>query len=1320
MLSSTRLKLPLAEQFRCESPGGHEFAAALEASFYFRHRMTSPPSPLDLTWVLLSAALVMLMQAGFCCLECGVSRSKHNINVAIKNLVDFCVAGLAFWAFGYALMFGVSWAGVVGHSEFGLAGGASPWLLSFFLFQLVFCGTSTTIVSGAVAERMRFSRYLLVSLLVSGLIYPLFGHWAWGGAFEGIPTGWLAKLGFIDFAGSTVVHSVGGWVSLAAVLLLGPRLGRFGGGQQGMNGANMPLATLGVFLLWFGWFGFNGGSTLRVTDAIPTILVNTNLAAAAGAMSALFLARWTTGRFDVGLTMNGCLGGLVGITAGCHLVSQPAAIIIGAIAGVIVVAVTDLLEGLEIDDVVGAVPVHAAGGVWGTLAVALFADAGAFGGLSRLEQLGVQALGVSVCCAWALGVGYLLLWLVDRVWPLRVSEEEEQAGLNVSEHGVTTEMVGLLTDMHRQREDGDFSRRVVVEPHTEVGQVAAEYNRVLDRVNQEISTREQAVAMLRRAEEKYRGIFENAVWGIFQTTHDGRYLAANPALARLYGYETPEAMIAGIADIERDLYVDPARRAEFARLMQQHDTISAFESQIRRRDGRVIWISENARAIRDQKGRLLCYEGTVEDITRRKEAEDLKRKTQAAEAANTAKSAFLANMSHEIRTPLNGVIGMIDLLTGTPLDAQQQRYARICRSSAQSLLSLINDILDFSKIEAGKLELEEVEFNVQLLLEDVLEMFAPRAEAQGLELACHIAQGVPTMVVGDPDRVRQILINLLGNALKFTQQGEVVVRAHLDEQAERHALVKFEVTDTGIGIPAERQNRLFSAFSQVDASTTRKFGGTGLGLAISKQLTELMHGQIGFTSVEGRGSTFWFTARFGRPAKTDPSAALSAESLRGLRVLIVDDNATNREILQEQLRGWGFETTCASDGARALAIAAEAAARQQPFALGVLDHLMPELDGLQLAQRLKADPATARMVLLVLTSLGETLTAADLARFGLAGYATKPVRQSRLLDTLLDAMARDPAQASGGDRPAAKAAAELPRTRRPGARILLAEDNDINQLVATEILTRAGYVVQVVSNGKLAVEALMADAFDLVLMDCQMPQMDGFEATGLIRQMEADGLLPHGSQRRLPIIALTANAIKGDRQRCLAAGMDDHVSKPIDPQTLISAIDTRLGAPPAAAAECPASATAPSFPVAASVPPLEDTRAADETLAATHSVAEAPPIREADLLARCLDDARLVDRLLAKFATQAPAEFQQLSAALAAGDIGAAARAAHALKGMSANMSAARVWEQAARTERAARDNDLVAMQEAVAQLDAELVACVAYIEVRLGTAQSS
>jgi len=362
-------------------------------------------------------------------------------------------------------------------------------------------------------------------------------------------------------------------------------------------------------------------------------------------------------------------------------------------------------------------------------------------------------------------------------------------------------------------------------------------------VQREMAIREEAVVAVKAAEAKYRGIFENAVWGIFQTSPEGRYLAANPALARLYGYTSPTHMMTELNDISRQLYVDPRRRLDFAAQMREKLVISGFESLIRCRNGSTIWISENARAIHDDAGRLLYYEGTVEDITRRKETEALRQETEAAQAANAAKSAFLANMSHEIRTPLNGVIGMLDLLSGTTLDERQQRYLRVGKSSAQSLLTLINDILDFSKIEAGKLELSPTDFDLTTMVEDVMEIFASRAQEKGIELACRVAPGMPSAVRGDTNRIRQVLINLMGNAVKFTERGEIALRVSAELDGDRPTLVRFTVTDTGIGIPRERLDRLFKAFTQVDASTTRKFGGTRLGLAISKQLVEMMGGR---------------------------------------------------------------------------------------------------------------------------------------------------------------------------------------------------------------------------------------------------------------------------------------------------------------------------------------------------------------------------------------------------------------------------------------------------------------------------------------------
>jgi ammonium transporter len=453
---------------------------------------------IDISWMLLCAALVMLMQAGFSCLESGLVRTKNSINVAIKNFTDFCISSVLFWLFGFALMFGMSAGGLFGTTGFFFGSAVEPWLMAFFIFQLVFCGTATTIVSGVVAERMRFSGYLVVTIVLAGVVYPVTGHWVWGSASGVTTAGWLESRGFIDFAGSTVVHSVGGWIALAAVIVIGPRIGRFDS-KAPIRGHNIPFATLGVFLLWFGWFGFNGGSTLGVTEAIPFIVVNTTLSGASGGIVAMVLSWRILGRPDVTMIMNGSLAGLVGITASAHIMTSLSAVIIGAIAAVVMFGATLLLERFKIDDVVGAFPVHGCAGVWGTLAVALFADPASWGtGLGRWDQLLVQATGVGVCFAWAFGVGFGLLWLLNRVFPLRVRAEDERIGLNVSEHGAGDELLDLLNEMDRQRQTADFTQSVAVEPHTEVGQIATQYNRVLKRINEEHRRREAAVEALRQ------------------------------------------------------------------------------------------------------------------------------------------------------------------------------------------------------------------------------------------------------------------------------------------------------------------------------------------------------------------------------------------------------------------------------------------------------------------------------------------------------------------------------------------------------------------------------------------------------------------------------------------------------------------------------------------------------------------------------------------------------------------------------------------------------------------------------------------------------
>ncbi|MBN8216151.1 MAG: ammonium transporter [Spirochaetes bacterium] len=437
---------------------------------------------IDILWVLTSGCLVFVMQAGFAMLETGMTRSKNSINVAIKNLTDFGVAVVAYWAVGFALMFGPSAAGLVGAGYFAFDARGGTWLAAFFFFQVMFCGTAATIVSGAVAERMRFSAYLLSTLLISALLYPVFGHWAWGGALEGKAAGWLNTLGFVDFAGSTVVHSMGGWMSLALLLILGPRTGRFpaGGAPRAIPGSNIPGAVLGAMLLLFGWFGFNGGSVLAFNADVAPIILNTTLAGCSGMVMSLFVGFALTRRWNTAFAINGCLAGLVAITAGCHAVNEWQALVIGAIGGMVTLGLEALLERLRIDDAVGAIPVHLGAGVWGTLAVALFGNPELLKtGLGFWGQLGAQALGVAVCGAWTFSLTWLIMKGIDRFFPLRVTPQEEQDGLNISEHGSSTEIFDLYRVMDEQSRTGDLSLRVPEEPFTEVGQIARHYNRVI-------------------------------------------------------------------------------------------------------------------------------------------------------------------------------------------------------------------------------------------------------------------------------------------------------------------------------------------------------------------------------------------------------------------------------------------------------------------------------------------------------------------------------------------------------------------------------------------------------------------------------------------------------------------------------------------------------------------------------------------------------------------------------------------------------------------------------------------------------------------------
>ncbi|MGF1526492.1 MAG: ammonium transporter [Candidatus Competibacterales bacterium] len=446
----------------------------------------------DVIWLLSCGFLVVLMQAGFTALESGLVRAKNSINVAIKNLVDFCLSATLYGAVGFGLMFGPTLGGWVGTFYNGLPVD-DPKQMAFFFFQVTFCGTATTLLSGAVAERMRFTGYFITAGLIAGLIYPIVGHWVWNGLVQGTPQGLLGNLGFIDFAGATVVHSVGGWVGLAALLIIGPRQGRFGPRGRPIEGHSLPLAVLGVFLIWFGWFGFNGGSTLGLSAKIPIIIINTALAGTSGGLAAYFCAQWLYGRPVVDRIMNGCLAGLVTITASAPLMPPLTASLIGAIGGLVCVAGMRQLERWQIDDAVGAVPTHLFAGIWGTLALALLAPAGAWNtGLSRFEQFAVQLLGVVLVGAFAFGVSFLVLRTLHRFYSLRVSPEDERLGLNIAEHGASTALLTLIAQMEAQAQRRNFSRPVAVEPETEAGLIATFYNQVLRQFNREIQARQES------------------------------------------------------------------------------------------------------------------------------------------------------------------------------------------------------------------------------------------------------------------------------------------------------------------------------------------------------------------------------------------------------------------------------------------------------------------------------------------------------------------------------------------------------------------------------------------------------------------------------------------------------------------------------------------------------------------------------------------------------------------------------------------------------------------------------------------------------------
>jgi PAS domain S-box-containing protein len=703
---------------------------------------------------------------------------------------------------------------------------------------------------------------------------------------------------------------------------------------------------------------------------------------------------------------------------------------------------------------------------------------------------------------------------------------------------------------HRRRSGEDFAAEVWLTALTVGGR------RILQATVRDISERLRVQESLRVSEERFRSAFDDAAIGMALVAPDGRFLRVNRSLCEMTGYTEHELLATTVQAVSHpgDLEIDLG----YARKTLAGEIPSyRVDTRCLHKDGHVVCILLNASLIRDADGRPLHFVSQIQDITQRKRAEaELQQAKQAAEVANRAKSEFLANMSHEIRTPMNGIIGMTEFALNTGLTAEQREYLEMVRTSAESLMTVINDVLDFSKIEAGKLALDCVDFDLRDNLGETMRVLALRAHSKGLELAYEVRPDLPDAIVTDPHRLRQIITNLVSNAIKFTAQGEVALSVGIADfpsppqsgirNSQSEIELHFTVHDTGIGIPVEKQEAIFNAFEQVDSSTTRKYGGTGLGLSISRRLIEMMGGRLWVKSEAGLGSTFHFTVRARvsrRPVTRQRPAALAR--LRDLLVLVVDDNATNRRILNEMLTYWQMRPTTVDGGQAALGCLMHAAASGTPFPLVLIDAHMPEMDGFTLAERIRHTPELAGVSIMMLSSADLQGEAARCRELGVTAYLIKPIRQSELLDVILTAL--------GSVTPATdrSAVSRQPTDTSPRPfRILVVEDNAVNQKLVSRLLEKRGHTVMVVGNGREALAALEKEPFDVVLMDVQMPEMDGFEATAAILEQEKV------TGAHVPIIAMTAHAMRGDEERCLQAGMDGYVAKPIQPQNLFALIES--------------------------------------------------------------------------------------------------------------------------------------------------------------------